>query len=252
MDLINLIKRSRRVVVLTGAGMSTESGLKDFRSNGGLWAGKDPMEIASTKTIRPKQAEETVTQYENRINDFVDFYTWRIKEVQQHEPNEGHRILAKWQKDRYIREIITQNVDGYHQKAGSTDVIELHGNITELHCDNCKAKYSSNRYTHKPSDDLCDHCGGLIRPNIVLFGEPLGPSINQANKAAREAHLLLVIGTSLQVAPANWLPIETIQNGGAFAIINREPTELDAHANCVVNGEIGQILQYIDSQLYPS
>jgi NAD-dependent deacetylase len=251
MDLITLMKNSIKVVVLTGAGMSTESGLKDFRSNGGLWAGKDPMRIASTSTIRPKQEDESTDDYLARLEEFKEFYRWRVQEIDKYQPNEGHRILSKWQKDGKIHRVITQNVDGYHQKAGSEEVIELHGNLLGFHCEWCKAAYKKSIFD-TPLGVLCAVCSvGIVRPNLTLFGEPLSDDINVAIREAKNADLMLVLGTSLQVSPANLLPVETIMRDGLVAIINRDSTPLDKYASVVVNDrDITEVLKYIDSKLY--
>jgi NAD-dependent deacetylase len=250
MDLIELLQKSRRTVVLTGAGMSTESGLKDFRSNGGLWAGKDPMEIASTRTIESVRKGEPFNSFIKRIGEFQDFYRWRVEEVMKHEPNEGHRILARWQEKGIIHRVITQNVDGYHQAAGSKDVITLHGDIRSFRCQHCKRTYTHEWYAD--NGPFCDYHDqlGVIRPNIVLFGEGLGDNIGEAFKEAKKADVIIAMGTSLNVSPANYIPMEGLQTNAKFVIINRDETAMDKYAHLLINDQdIGNVLQFLDNKL---
>jgi NAD-dependent deacetylase len=226
----NLLKKSQYTVVLTGAGMSTESGLPDFRSSQGLWNGRNPEEIASVHAL------------EKNRDAFVEFYRWRIEQLHQFEPHQGHHMLTQWQRQGLIQQIITQNVDGFHQQATSHDVIELHGSLRQLRCMGCSKKSSSDRYL---SEDgfICPHCNGFLRPDIVLFGEALDErAISRAIEGAREAELFIVMGSSLHVSPANILPVEAINQGAFFIIMNEGPTSLDGHAHLIVQGKIGEIL----------
>ncbi|WP_240666646.1 SIR2 family NAD-dependent protein deacylase [Longirhabdus pacifica] len=252
-DIAQVITNAKKTVVLTGAGMSTESGLQDFRSNNGLWAGKDPMEIASTHTIRPQSFNESDTQYQQRIHAFVDFYVTRIKEVNTHEPNAGHRILADWGRKGYISSIVTQNVDGYHEACGDPEVFPLHGTLLRLRCQQCDTAYGIERYmlTSDERTYFCDQCvTGLIRPNIVLFGEGLDENYVKAEQAAKQADVMLVLGTSLQVMPASYLPMEVVDRGGKLIMINFDDTPLDRYADHIIHGEkIGEVLHKIDSLL---
>jgi NAD-dependent deacetylase len=231
------LTNSRKTVVLTGAGMSTESGLPDFRSpRTGLWARFNPSELA------------TVDALHHRHESFVEFYQYRIRTLQQCQPHNGHRLLADWEQRGIVRTIVTQNVDGFHQQAGSQCVIELHGSLRTVHCQQCGQKQPSHVYLHGV---LTCECGGVLRPSVVLFGEPLPErTITQAWEEARQADLFLVLGSSLQVSPANQLPFVAKQNGAKLVIINWEPTELDHLADAVIHQrKIGEVLKEIDQQL---
>ncbi len=235
--LTKWLKVSQYTVVLTGAGMSTESGLPDFRSaKAGLWSKKNPQQLASTFALK-----------HNR-DDFISFYQYRIRTLHECKPHLGHMILAKWQKRGIVQNIVTQNVDGFHKQAGSENVIELHGSLRTIHCQRCHQVYDSDLYIH---EQFHCTCGGFLRPSVVLFGESLPiDAIEQAWSVAQKAELLIVLGSSLQVSPANQLPLLAKRNGSKFAIINMEPTELDEWADVVIHHrKIGDVLREIDEQL---
>lgn len=228
------IKTSNYTVVFTGAGMSTESGLPDFRSsNNGLWTKKDPSKLASTKALN------------ENVDEFITFYRNRVLGVNEYRPHKGHEILAKWEIQGLIQSIITQNVDGFHQLAGSKRVAELHGTLQRLHCQKCKLEYSSEEYLKK--EYYCQ-CGGILRPSIVLFGESLPEqAFHFALEEAEKAELFIVLGSSLTVTPANQFPLIAKENGAKLVIINMEPTDFDIYANEVINGrKIGSLLQELD------
>ncbi|NNU82780.1 NAD-dependent deacylase [Geobacillus sp. BMUD] len=237
MTIASWLAESRRTVVLTGAGMSTESGLSDFRSpRTGLWARFNPSELA------------TIDALYRRRESFVEFYQYRIRTLQQCQPHDGHRLLADWEQRGIVQTIVTQNVDGFHQQAGSRRVIELHGSLRTVHCQRCGQSKPSFVYLHGV---LTCECGGVLRPSVVLFGEPLPENaINAAWEAARQADLFLVLGSSLQVAPANQLPLVAKRNGAKLVIINWEPTELDDLADAVIQQrKIGDVLKELNEQL---
>lgn len=252
-ELIKMIKDPKcRTLILSGAGVSTDSGLPDFRSNNGLWNGKDPMEIASVKTLRARGLDESKHDYLNRINEFHAFYRDRIREVISHNPNPAHNILADWQRKGYVERILTQNVDGYHSVAGAKDVIELHGDITHVHCSRCGKPEFLEKYLD--GNGWCEHCEpfkGVLRPNIVLFGEDLPyKAAADSNRLSKKANLIIAIGTSLQVSPANIFPQNTMRRGGRFVIINRESTRMDNLADIVINNEIGKVLPLLDKLVH--
>lgn len=225
------LDESNYTVVFTGAGMSTESGLPDFRSaNEGLWQQKDPSKIASTDALN------------NNVEEFIDFYRTRVLSVKDYKPHKGHHILADWEKDGRVQSIITQNVDGFHQQAGSQNVAELHGTLTKLHCQSCGKEYDSEEYINQ--DYYCE-CGGILRPSITLFGEMLPQDTFQfALSEAEKCELFIVLGSSLSVSPANQFPLIAKDNGARLVIVNREPTELDMYADHVIHGrEIGDVLE---------
>jgi len=230
------LKNSRLTVVLTGAGMSTESGLPDFRSaQAGMWNRKDPRLLASTYALQHNRDE------------FIEFYRYRIVSLQQCQPHQGHLILSDWEKKGLVHWIITQNVDGFHQCAGNDNVIELHGSLRTVRCQKCGKPYPSELYIR---EEFKCKCGGFLRPSVVLFGESLPSSaVSNAFSLAKRADLFLVLGSSLQVSPANQLPIEAKRNGAKLVIVNMEPTELDVIADLVVHNEkIGNFLRRIDGE----
>ncbi|SFB28215.1 NAD-dependent deacetylase [Lentibacillus halodurans] len=229
--LKNWLNEANHTVVFTGAGMSTESGLPDFRSaNSGLWNQKDPEKIASTEALN------------NNVGEFIDFYRTRVLSVKDYKPHKGHRILAEWEKQGRLHSIITQNVDGFHQEAGSERVTELHGTLQKLHCKSCGKEYNSEEYVNQ--EYHCE-CGGILRPSIVLFGEMLPQDAFQfALSEAEKADLFIVLGSSLSVTPANQFPLIAKENGSRLLIVNREPTELDRYADQVIHErEIGDVLE---------
>lgn len=226
--IADLINRSRNTVIFSGAGISTESGLPDFRSNDGLWAGQDPMVIAHTRTLKSNPSL------------LVNFYRDRIVDASNCKYNDAHRILAEWETQGKVWGIATQNVDGYHQQAGSQNVMELHGNMG-LYCTHCMTPYEHSKYIDGTGDSIgqCDcreddgngdyeRCSGVVRPNITLFGEDLNVgTFSKARKTFGNAKLCIILGSSCSVYPANSLPQLTINNGGEVVIINKTSTDLD-------------------------
>jgi NAD-dependent deacetylase len=223
--------------VYTGAGMSTESGLPDFRSaNTGLWEKEDPTKIASTEAL-------------NRdVEKFFQFYRERVLGVKDCKPHKGHDILAKWEKDGLIQSIITQNVDGFHSEAGSKNVMELHGTLQKVHCETCKKEYGNEMYE---SESFYCECGGKLRPSIVLFGEGLPEeTFMRAVQESENADLFIVLGSSLTVTPANQFPLIAKENGAKLLIVNMDPTHFDELADVVINDKkIGEVLSEIDRHL---
>lgn len=235
--LAEWLKNANHAVVMTGAGMSTESGLPDFRSNKGLWQDRDPIALASTEAL----------QYHRE--DFFSFYQSRIKTLAEVEPNDGHYILADWEKRKIIKSLITQNVDGLHQEAGTKSIAHLHGSIAELRCSRCAYVMSSEAYL--TNNTTCPECGGFLRPNVVLFGEMLPEEeIIYAQKETEKADLFVVLGSSLSVAPASSFPAEAKDHGAKLVIINRTPTELDHIADLVIQERnISDVLKETNTML---
>jgi NAD-dependent deacetylase len=235
--LVDLLEKSNYIVVYTGAGMSTESGLPDFRSaNTGLWEKVDPTKIASTEAL-------------NRdVEKFFQFYRERVLGVKDCKPHKGHDILAKWEKDGLIQSIITQNVDGFHSEAGSKNVMELHGTLQKVHCETCKKEYGNEMYE---SESFYCECGGKLRPSIVLFGEGLPEeTFMRAVQESEKADLFIVLGSSLTVTPANQFPLIAKENGAKLLIVNMDPTHFDELADVVINDKkIGEVLAEIDRHL---
>ncbi|GAK06619.1 NAD-dependent deacylase [Geomicrobium sp. JCM 19038] len=197
-----------KIVVLTGAGMSTESGVPDFRSQRGLWSRYNPAKVASVESL------------ENHYELFSEFYRERMKALRAIEPHRGHRILAEWEQAGKLHAVATQNVDGLHQVAGNKKVLELHGSIRSTRCHQCERVQNEETFLR---GTYCEHCQGVLRPNVVLFGEMLPELVwNEAVKKIEEADVLLVIGTSLQVSPVNQLPYVA---KGKTVYINDEPSD---------------------------
>lgn len=230
------LREAKYTVVFTGAGMSTESGLPDFRSSKGLWKQKDPTKLASIEALN------------NNVEAFIEFYRTRVLGVSEYKPHKGHYILADWEKRHIIHSIITQNVDGFHTDAGSKRVAELHGTLKKLHCQFCGKGYSSQEYINE--EYYCE-CGGILRPSIVLFGEALPQdAFEMAYEEAKKADLFIVLGSSLTVTPANQFPIIAKQNGAKLVIINHDPTDFDRFTDLVINDrKIGDVLKELDQQL---
>lgn len=219
--LIALLQESTRAAIFTGAGMSTESGLPDFRSKDrGLWEKFNPDELANVEALQHNAAEFTL------------FYQHRLSEIDQYKAHEGHIVLAEWEKNGLIEGIITQNVDGFHHDAGNTNVMELHGSFRDLHCHECGSK--SSRADYLAGEGKCV-CGGTVRPGIVLFGEMLPEdAFRKAEELAAEVDLFLVLGSSLTVSPANMFPLIAKEHGAKLVIVNREPTQYDRFADLVI------------------
>ncbi|MDQ0427339.1 NAD-dependent deacetylase [Planomicrobium stackebrandtii] len=222
---------AKHAVVFTGAGMSTESGLPDFRStNKGLWQQKDPSQVASVEALN------------TNVDEFIDFYRKRVLGVKEFEPHNGHRILAEWENVGRLKSIITQNVDGFHQLAGSQKVAELHGSLQKIHCQLCGTSHNSQAFLE--GSYRCE-CGGIFRPSVVLFGEMLPKQpFEMALDEASRADLFIVLGSSLSVTPANQFPLIAKEHGAKLVIVNQEATPFDGFADLVINNrQIGDVLK---------
>lgn len=236
MMLAEIVQNAKHLVVFTGAGMSTESGLPDFRSaDKGLWTTEQKSYLSSTDALN------------NHLEDFIAFYRERVLGVSEYKPNKGHLILADWEARGLLKGIITQNVDGFHGMAGNKKIAELHGTLQKLHCQQCGKTYSSREYLH--GIYKCN-CGGTLRPSIVLFGEMLpSEAFLLAEDAAIQSDVFIVIGSSLNVSPANQLPLLANETGSKLIIINKERTEYDHLADLVLHESIGKVLNEIDKEL---
>ena len=240
-DLAALIRDRGPVVVLTGAGMSTESGIPDFRSSSGLWAEVDPLEVASIDAFR---------------RDPLRVWHWygpRIAGLLAAEPNAGHLALAALERAGHVRAIVTQNIDRLHSRAGSQDVTEVHGSIASFTCLACggdEALEPVLGQLETREAPVCPACGSILKPGVVMFGELLPPdAMLRAERLCRDAPLLLVVGSSLQVWPVAGLPNETLSAGGTIAIVNLEETPYDAHAATIVREPSGPILAAVANAL---
>ncbi len=228
-ELRKMIDESNNIVFFGGAGVSTESGIKDFRGKNGLYKEKD-------NNLPPEYLlSHECLVYDSKL--FFDYYRNNMNLLNK-EPNITHKYLAKLEKLGKLKVIITQNIDGLHQKAGSKNVLELHGTIYDNYCMKCKKEYPSD-YIFKSKDiPKCD-CGGLIRPNVVLYGENLPNSFELAIDYIRKAEMLIVAGTSLTVQPASSLV--DFFNGKYLVIINNDRTSYDSLASLLINDNLGDI-----------
>lgn len=228
-QLSDLLHNSKYAVVLTGAGMSTESGVPDFRSKEGWWNKINPATVASTSAL------------EHNYDLFRDFYQYRIKALSQCKPNTGHKILAEWEAKGLIKCVITQNVDGFHKAAGSKNVYELHGSINSIRCDSCGKETDVQNFMDNAD---CPVCKGKLRPGVVLFGESLPEDAwSKAIEEIRKADLIIVIGSSLTVSPVNHLPFIT---KGKKVLINLDNTDLDSEFDLIIHGKAADTLNKLN------
>lgn len=235
--LKTLIEKATNIVILTGAGISTESGVPDFRSPGGLW-----------EQFRIVEYDEYIASEEARIEDWHRRF-FMADQIGQVEPNIGHTKIAKWINADKCSQLITQNVDGLHLRGGAPKekTIEIHGNATTASCITCGEFHSIETcrtlFEATGESPKCQSCDGLVKADIVMFGEKMPvKKTAEAFKITETADLFIAIGTSLVVNPAAGLPLHAKHNDAKFAIINRDPTGLDSYADCVVNGEIGEVM----------
>ena len=229
-----MIDNSRRLVVFTGAGISTESGIPDFRSPGGLWTRYKPIDFRDFMVDEEKRRE-----------------SWRIKfatekVIADARPNKGHLAIAELQRRGKLSCVITQNIDGLHQASGIPEeqVIELHGNSTYAICLTCRKRFELDaiRAIFLPDETLplCDACGGIIKTATISFGQSMPErEMRLAEEQTLACDLFIAVGSSLVVFPAAGFPLMAKQNGARLVIVNRDPTEMDRYADLVINAEIG-------------
>jgi len=240
--LAELIRAHQPCVVLTGAGVSTESGIPDFRSSTGLWARFDPLDYASIDAFRANP--ERVWR----------FYAPRFATLADAEPNAAHTALAALEHCGLVQAVITQNIDLLHQRAGSREVVEVHGSIRTSSCLRCRRGYSLAEVLHLievgEGAPRCPACAVVLKPDVVFFGELLPePAIGRAFELAGTAGLMLVVGSSLEVYPVAGLPLETLEAGGRIAIVNRGETPLDARADLILDASAGETLAAVAREL---
>ncbi|MGI6730332.1 MAG: NAD-dependent deacylase [Anaerovoracaceae bacterium] len=223
--LTDFLNESKYTVVLTGAGISTESGIPDFRSKDGWWKKLNPSEVASINAL------------ENNYDLFREFYKYRISMLEGCKFNKGHKVLADWEEKGFVNSVVTQNIDGFHIDAGSKNTYELHGSINAIRCHSCGKVHSVEDFIN---DKQCEACGGNLRPGVVLFGEGLPTDVwHKAYEEIEKSDLLLVIGTSLNVSPVNSLPSVA---KGKKVLINAEKTQMDHLFDLVINAGSGTVL----------
>lgn len=232
-----LLNESRRTVIFTGAGISTESGIPDFRSPGGIWSKFTPV------YYQDFVASEDARREAWRRKMVVD------RDMQGAKPNRGHRAVAELIRRNTANYVITQNIDGLHQQSGIPEnrIVELHGNSTYATCLDCESRHELAPILENFSRDetlpVCGECGGLVKTATVSFGQAMPrPAMVRAETETLGCDLFLAIGSSLVIYPAAGFPVLAKQSGARLVIINREPTDLDGLADLVLNGEIGPML----------
>jgi len=235
----DLFRQSKHAVGLTGAGLSTPSGIPDFRSTGtGLWSSDEPMEVASLNTFRTAPEK------------FFHWFRPLANQIFNAEPNAAHCSLAKLEQAGRIEAIITQNIDTLHQKAGSKTVIEMHGTMQTLTCTQCyyqvDAQIHLAAFVDKGEIPRCPKCDQVLKPDVILFGEQLPQAAwYKAQQAARRCDLMLVAGSSLEVLPVAGLPMQALDRGAHLIIINNTPTYLNVRADISILEDVAVILPAI-------
>ncbi len=236
--LVDLLRSAESCVVLTGAGISTDSGIPDYRGENGLWKRIDPMKYASIEAFRADPQEV----WRN--------YGPRLESLLAAEPNEGHRALAELEERGIVRALVTQNVDMLHTRAGSRDVTEVHGSIRTASCQACGARYTVQQVLELLPYPTCTACQNVLKPDVVFFGELLSqPVIDRAFELAESADVLLVVGSTLEVYPVAGMPDLTLSSGGALAIVNKGPTQYDHVATVRIDGGAGETLRALADAL---
>jgi NAD-dependent deacetylase len=230
-----LLAAARNGLALTGAGVSAESGIPTFRGDGGLWTKYDPVKVASIDAF---------------MHDPAAY--WRVSKERggvalAARPNAGHFALAALEAAGMLAAIVTQNTDGLHQDSGSRRVIEVHGSSRTVQCLDCGMREPRSEVQARLNDEMpprCRLCGGtFLKPTVVLFGEPMpAQAIQEAFALAREADVMLVVGSSLVVHPAADIPVAAVSSGARLIVVNAEPTPLDSLAEVVIHGRSGEVL----------
>jgi NAD-dependent deacetylase len=237
--LAELLRGAERAVVLTGAGVSVPSGIPDFRTPGkGIWEKVDPMEVAHIDAFRRSP------------DRFWQFYSDRFTSLVDKRPNPAHEAIAELERRGIVRGVITQNVDRLHRMAGSENVIEVHGSIEHCVCPECGGRTSLDEVleilAQRPGAPECTACIHPLKPDVVLFGELLpAAAMAEAHALAREADLMLCVGSSLEVFPVASLPGITLEAGGRLALVTEGPTPYDGEAALKLTGDVAVELQAV-------
>ncbi len=239
----DIIRGAKRAVALTGAGISTPSGIPDFRSvHGGLWEQYDPFEVASLSAFRYHPEK------------FFDWIRPLAQKMHHASPNPAHIALAQLERAGYLDKIVTQNIDGLHQRAGAENVLEVHGSMEKLTCVSCYNKYAAidfeAPYFERGVIPLCPQCNHILKPDVVLFGEQLPiRTWLSAQKACSHCDLMLVAGSSLEVLPVAGLPMRALENGAHLIIVNNTSTYIDVRADYVFNDDVADILPRLTAEV---
>ena len=241
-EAASLIKNARHLVAFTGAGISAESGIPTFRGKGGIWDKYDPviLEIDYFKQ-NPEKAWPLIKDM---------FYNV----IDKAEPNPAHRVLADWEQQGLLKAIITQNIDNLHQKAGSKNVIEFHGNTRDLVCLSCGKITPVKEADMSQNPVTCPHCGGLLKPDFIFFGEPIPPAAyEQSLYHSRNADVYLIIGTTGIIMPASLLPYEAQRNHAKIIEVNVAPSNYTGQITDIfLEGKASEILTELDKQIFKS
>jgi NAD-dependent deacetylase len=241
-----LISNARKILVFTGAGLSTESGIPDFRSPGGIWDRYDPEDFYFHKIVSSEKAREN---YWKMSTEFYD----TMKDAR---PNPAHLALKEMEDMGRLLAIVTQNIDSLHHKAGNgpEKIIEIHGTAFSVSCLSCGKRYGrdeiQSRVLAGEKAPSCDDCGGILKPETISFGQAMPESkMAAAFRCARECDLCMVLGSSLVVYPAASIPMQAIENGAGLMIVNRDPTPMDQDADVLIHGSLGVTLTRIMEQV---
>lgn len=238
-ELVGYLKRSENAWAFTGAGVSTPSGIPDFRGPDGLWRRYDPERVS------------TIDAFRERPEEFFSFWMHRFETMKKAEPNAVHRLLARLEAWGMLRGVITQNIDGLHQKAGSHTVLEIHGSARSGTCTGCGRRYGFEWMAQKVRAHGVPRCGcgALVKPDVVLFGEELTPDFARAWEEVSRCDLLWVLGSSLTVWPAAELVPLAARNGARVVITNRDPTPYDGIASLLIRGDLGEVASAVAREL---
>lgn len=242
-NAVSLIQESKKCIILSGAGVSTPSGIPDFRSPGkGLWEHVDAGKVA------------TLSAFHNRTDEFFRWLLPLARQIQHAQPNAAHQAIAKLQMDGWVDRVITQNIDNLHIAAGNRNVIEVHGNLKCWECPNLHAVPNQNTvfedFCQSGEAPRCSQCGTILKPGIVLFEELLPiKTWDAAVDAAASSKCIIVVGSSLTVGPANELPLYALENQAKLVIVNLSQTPLDAYADVVIHDTVETILPKIEKAL---
>ena len=232
-ELRKIIDESENIVFFGGAGVSTESGIPDFRSKDGLY---------NLKYKYPPEEILSHSFFINNTKEFFEFYRDKMNSL-KYEPNITHIKLSELEKKGKLKAVITQNIDGLHQKAGSKNVLELHGSVLRNYCMKCKKEYSAEYVFNSNKVPICS-CGGIIKPDVVLYRENLNDNIvEKSMDYIRNAEVLIIGGTSLTVYPASSLIYYF--KGKKLVLINRDSTQMDSRADLVINDSLGNVFKNI-------
>jgi NAD-dependent deacetylase len=233
-ELFDRLKEARNILFFTGAGISAESGVPTFRGKDGLWKNHKPEELANLQAFL------------SHPDEVWEWYQYRRGIIRKAAPNPAHLAIAEMQEYFQSVIVVTQNVDNLHIRAGSKEVYELHGNLERNYCIRCGKTYSAEEFDDLNEVPHCRECGGLIRPDVVWFGEALPQDVyKSALQSARESDVCFVVGTSAVVYPAAYVPYEAKRSGAFLVEINLNPTELTPTADLFLPGKAGEVLPEI-------